>query len=65
MNTKLKAVPLEPEKPLDHLSIKDIVGREGGQKLTPPHFEDISKREIPMSAFKKRMLELFQNGKIN
>ncbi len=60
MNTKLKAVPVEPEKSLDYLSIKDIVGRESTQKLTPPHFPDHSKREVPMSAFKKRMLELFK-----
>lgn len=60
MNAKLKAVPTEESKSLDHLSIKDIVGRTSTQKLTPPHFEDCSKREVPMSPFKKRILELFK-----
>lgn len=61
-NSKLKVVQSEGKK-LDELSIEEIVGRKQDlSHLKKPHFADASKQEVPLSAFKKRLLELWNAG---
>jgi hypothetical protein len=61
---KQKRKYVRKEKSIDYLTIKKIVGRVADtSKLTPPYFEDATKREPEISPFKRRMMELFKPTK--
>ena len=70
MNTARKLEVLKPEKrekrgynrkpkPKTAEELQKEANERYKSSLTPPHFEDASKREIPISPFKLRMIELF------